>query len=92
MVKKYLQLYTEKLCLSKPMHPVNRRPCPTFQAPVTDLRGYIFQKLLLAWNYSCINNNCFFVKETDTFGHFVVWTIYTSNIDHFTPQQTAFEH
>ena len=33
----------------------------------------------------------FFVKETDTFGHIVVWTTYTSNIDHFTPQHTAFE-
>ena len=36
------------------------------------IRGYIFQKLLLAWNYSCINKNCFFIKETDTFGHIVV--------------------
>ena len=26
----------------------------------TTLRGYIFQKLLLAWNFSCINKNCFF--------------------------------
>ena len=83
-------MYAEKLCLSKPMHPVNLRPCPTFQAPVTDFRGYIFQKL--AWNYSCINNNCFFVKQTDTFGHIVIWTIYTSHIDHFTSLQTAFEH
>ena len=32
-----------------------------------------------------------FVKETDTFGHIVVWTTYTSHIDHFTPQHTAFE-
>ena len=55
------------------------------------LRGYIFQKLLLAWNYSCINKNCFFINETDTFGHIVVWTIYTHHIDPFTPQHTAFE-
>ena len=55
------------------------------------LRGYIFQKLLLAWNYSCINKNCFFINETDTFGHIVVWTIYTSHMDPFTPQHTAFE-
>ena len=27
----------------------------------------------------------------DTFGHIVVWTIYTSHIDHFTPQHTAYE-
>ena len=57
-----------------------------------NLMGYIFQKLLLAWKFSCINKNCFFfVKETDTFGHIVVWTTYTSRIDHFTPQHTAFE-
>ena len=31
------------------------------------------------------------MKETDTFGYIVVWTIYTSHIDHFTPQQSAFE-
>ena len=55
------------------------------------LRGYIFQKLLLAWKFSCINKNCFFVKETDTFGQIVVWTTYTSHKDHFTPQHTAFE-
>ena len=55
------------------------------------LRGYIFQKLLLAWKFPCINKNCFFVKETNTFGLIVVWTTYTSHIDHFTPQHTAFE-
>ena len=36
------------------------------------LRGYIFQKLLLACKFSCINKNDFFVKEMDTFGHIVV--------------------
>ena len=25
-----------------------------------------------------------FIKETDTFGHIVVWTIYISHTDHFT--------
>ena len=55
------------------------------------LRGYIFQKLLLVWKFSCINKNCFFVKETDTFGHIVVWTTYTFHIDPFTPQQKDFE-
>ena len=39
---------------------------------VMELRGYIFQKLLLAWKISCIFKNCIFVKETDTFGHIVV--------------------
>ena len=33
----------------------------------------------------------FFIKETDTFGHIVAWTIYTSQMDHFTPQHTVFE-
>ena len=28
------------------------------------LRGYIFQKLILALNFSCININCYFIKET----------------------------
>ena len=55
------------------------------------LRGYIFQKLLLPWILSCTNKNCFFIKGTDTFGHIVVWTIYTSHTDHFMPQHTAFE-
>ena len=58
---------------------------------VSSLRGYIFQKLLLAWKFSCIYKNCFFVKQTDTFGHIVVWTTYTSHIDQFTPKHTAFE-
>ena len=51
----------------------------------------IYLSKALAWKFSCINKNCFFVKETDTFGHIVVWTAYTSHIDHFTPQHTAFE-
>ena len=62
-----------------------------FGTPTKPFRGYIFQKLILAWKFSCINKNCFFVKETDTFGHIVVWTTYTSHIDHFTSQHTAFE-
>ena len=33
----------------------------------------------------------FFIKGADTFCHIVVRTIYTSHIDHFTPQHTAFE-
>ena len=41
--------------------------------------------------FFCLNKNCFFIKETDTFGHIVVWTIYTSHIDHFTPKRTAIE-
>ena len=76
----------------KPVNSSTFQACanPEFSLAST-LRGYIFQKLLLAWKFSCINKNCFFVKETDTFGHIVVWTTYTSHIDHFTPQHTAFE-
>ena len=66
------------------------RQCP-LRISLFLLRGYIFQKLLLAWKFSWINKNCFFVKETDTFGHIVVWTTYTSHKDLFTPQHTAFE-
>ena len=54
-------------------------------------KGVYLSKALICMEFSCINKNCFFIKETDTFGHIVVWTIYTSHIDHFTPQHTAFE-
>ena len=37
-----------------------------------DLRGYIFQKLLLACFFPSKNKICVFIKETDTFGHIVV--------------------
>ena len=33
----------------------------------------------------------FFIKEADTFGHSVVPAIYTSHIDHFKSQHTAYE-
>ena len=55
------------------------------------LRWYIFQKLLPSWNFSCINKKWFFIKKTDTYGHIVVCLIYTSHIDNFMPQHTAFE-
>ena len=38
----------------------------------THLRGYFFQKPLLACNFSCISKNCFVIKEMDTSGHIVV--------------------
>ena len=57
---------------------------------LTHLRGYIFQKLLLACFFSYWPK-MLFVKGTDTFGHIVVWTIYTSHIEYFMPQHTAFE-
>ena len=56
------------------------------------LRRCCFQKLLLVWTFSCINKNGYFIMETDTVGYIVVWTIYTSHTDHFTPPHTTFEH
>ena len=35
-----------------------------------------------------LNKNGRFIMEADTYGHFVVCTIYTSYIDHFTPQHS----
>ena len=57
------------------------------------LRGYCFQKLFLVWNFYCIKNNGFFIKETDTFDHIVLcWGVKCiSHIDHFTAKHTAFE-
>ena len=52
------------------------------------LRGYIFQKLLLAWFFSCINKKCFLSRRQIPFGH--IWTIYTPHIDHFTPPTYSF--
>ena len=55
------------------------------------LRGNCFQKLLPVWNFSCINKNGYFIKETDTFGYILVYIIKTSHIYHFKSQHTAFE-
>ena len=54
---------------------IERNPGPSSSSSddsISFLWGYIFQKLLLAWKFSCINKNCFFVKETYTYGHIVV--------------------
>ena len=52
------------------------------------LRRYIFQKHEI---FPVLTTKCFFIKQMNTFGHIVVCTFYTSHIDHFTPQHTAFE-
>ena len=52
------------------------------------IRGYCFQKLLLVLNFSFINENDYFIKETDTIGYSDIWTIYTFHTDHFTPKHT----
>ena len=53
------------------------------------LRRCGFQKLFLVSTFPCINKYGYFIMETDTFGYIVVWTIYTSHTDHFTPLNTA---
>ena len=50
-----------------------------------------FKSSYLHENFPVYTKDAFFVKETDTFDHNVVLTTYTSPIDHFTPQHTAFE-
>ena len=35
-------------------------------------KGIYLSKALTCMEFSCINKNCVFVKETDTFGHIVV--------------------
>ena len=35
-------------------------------------KGIYLSKALTCMKFSCINKNCFFIKETDTFGHIVV--------------------
>ena len=51
-----------------------RKSCPRHST----LRRYIFQKLLLAQNFSCINKNCFFIKETDIWPHCCMNNLYIS--------------
>ena len=53
--------------------------------------GVISFKALTCMKLFLYKQKLLFIEETDTFGHIVVWTIYTSHIDHFTPKHTAFE-
>ena len=55
------------------------------------IKGIYLSKALTCMNFFLYKQKMLFIKETDTFGHIVVRTIYTSHIDHFTPQHTAFE-
>ena len=68
---------------------------PLFNMGLGQKIGYVkemlLSKALTYMNFYCVNKNGFFIMETDTFGYIVVWTIYTSHTDHFTPQHTAFE-
>ena len=54
-------------------------------------KGIYLSKALTCMKFFLYKQELLFVKETDTFGHIVVWTTYTSHINHFTPQHTAFE-
>ena len=42
--------------------------------------------------FPCMNKNDYFIMETNTLGYILVWIIYTSHTDNFTPKHTAFEH
>ena len=53
-------------------------------------KGIYLSKALTCMKIFLYKQELLFVKETDTFGHIVVWTTYTSLIDHFTPQHTAY--
>ena len=55
------------------------------------IKGIYLSKALTCMKFFLYKQKCFFIKGTDTFGHIVVCTVYTSHIDHFTPQHTAFE-
>ena len=46
---------------------------------------------LTCMNFFLYKQKMLFYQEDVYFGHIVVWTIYTSLIDHFTPQHTALE-
>ena len=56
-----------------------------------ELKWIYLSKALTCMKVFLYKQKCFFIKETDTFGHIVVIAIYTSHIDHFTPKHTAFE-
>ena len=55
------------------------------------VKGTYLSKAFTCMKLFLYNKNCFFIKKTVTFGLIVVSTIYTSHIDHFTPQHIAFE-
>ena len=56
------------------------------------VKGKLLTKALSCMECSSINKNDYFIKETDTFGYIDILIIYTSHRDHFTFQQTSFQH
>ena len=84
----------EDICLinySYKLSPVVQCDSSLYNKNEDKLKGIYLSKYLICTKFFYINKKWFFIKETDTFGHIVVWTIYTSHIDHFTPQHTSFE-
>ena len=85
----------ERGCTSRRIHHTSdkkRSLCKmVFLLYINCLRGYTFHKLLLAWNFFLYKQKCFFYQADGYLWPDNVWTIYTSHIDHFTPQHTAFE-
>ena len=53
-------------------------------------KGILLSKALTCMKFFLYKQKRLFIKETDIFGHIVVWTIYTSHIDHFTPPTYSF--
>ena len=79
--------YGESTILSE-VYATRSRGNQTFFIPYRDIS---FKSSYLYETFPVLTKKMLFTKETDTFGHIVVWIIYTSHKDHFTPQHTAFE-
>ena len=61
-----------------------------FHLDLVEDKGIYLLKALTCMNFF-LYEKMLFIKEMDTFSHIVVGTIYTTHIDHFTPQRSAFE-
>ena len=55
------------------------------------VKGIYLSKALTCMKLFLYKQKCFFYQGGGYLGHIVVLTIYTSHIDHSTPQHTAFE-
>ena len=58
---------------------------------IRKFKGIYLSKALSCVKFFLYKQKLLFYQGHDIFGHIVEWTIYTSHIDHFTPQHTAFE-
>ena len=58
----------------------------------TALRVRQRQKPVLVSNFTCKNKNGIFVKEVNTSGYILAWTIYTLHIDKFAHKHTFFHY